>query len=82
MVTELNIGDILLKFFDGVKGFFLGLYGFFAYEINLPSFVTNIIHQFDSNFSGSGISVWLLLSAGGAGLALSIGIYYIIKGPV
>lgn len=82
MITELNIGDILLKFFDGVISFFNGLYGFFAYEITIPTFVKNVIHQFDSNFSASGISVWLLLSAGGAGIALAIGVYYIIKGPI
>ena len=80
---SINIGDLLLKFFWGIIGFFTGLANFLSYEISLPNWFVNFLQENFPTFTIPGtISVWIILSTGGAGIAFAIGLYYIIKGAI
>ena len=83
MIENLNFGEFIYEIFGIFVTFFKALYELLSVSFTIPSFVTNIISQiFPSLQIPTTITLIGLLSVVGIPIAVAIGIYFILKGPI
>lgn len=83
MIENLNFGEFIYTIFGIFVTFFKTLYEMLSVSFTIPSFVTNIISQIFPNLQiPTTITLIGLLSVVGIPIAVAVGIYFILKGPI
>ena len=87
MIESINIGTFIFETFNLIVGFFSKLYEMLSISIKVPELLKTILNDilsltFPNIVIPETISILTLLSVAGVPVALAIGIYFILKGPV